>query len=107
MLEAHAKREAVKLASEVKHAMVGGLWANPNYDDNKQTRKRALQEIESNHREIIGVLYGKINQVTDEDLKAHPFFAPTFDNAVPAEEPPILRPHDQEKTRIVNELDQT
>jgi hypothetical protein len=98
MLEAHAKREAAELSSKVKNAMITGLWANPNYDDNKQTRRRAIEDIESSHREVIRVLYGKID--SQEDItKTHPFFTMAESDVIP-------EPHDPEVLKKISELDQ-
>jgi hypothetical protein len=104
MLEAHSKREALELATQVKNAMISGLWSNPNFDDNKQTRRRAIEEIESNHKEVIKSLYGRI--IRDEDLEEHPFFAAMKLDEVPSDTP-IPRPHDTEEIKPIGELDQT
>lgn len=52
--------------------MVSGLWSNSNYDDNKNTRKRALDDIEYSYQEILLQIYGKIKEQRIED---NPFFA--------------------------------
>lgn len=106
MLQAHSKREAVRAASESKTAMISGLWSNPNYDDNKQTRRRAIDEIEENHREIISFIYGRIEHVSEEEIEQNPFFAAMELDEVP-KDTPIPRPHDQEKLKLISELDQS
>lgn len=57
MFEAFMKRRAVDEAREVKNAMISGLWSNSNYDDNKNTRKKALKDIEENYQEAINIIY--------------------------------------------------
>jgi len=51
------KRKAVDEARAVKNAMVSGLWSNSNYDDEKGTRKKALEDIENNYQETINIIY--------------------------------------------------
>lgn len=80
--------------------MVTGLWANPNYDDNKQTRRNAIGEINSNHQQIIEQLYGKLNGGNKEDsLEKHPFFKAIED----LDQAPVHQPHDHN----LEDLDQT
>jgi hypothetical protein len=62
MFEAFMKRKAVDEARELKHAMISGLWSNSNYDDNKDTRKKALQDIENNYQEAINIIYNNENE---------------------------------------------
>ena len=57
MFEAFMKRRAVDEARELKNAMISGLWSNSNYDDNKNTRKKALQDIEENYQSAINIIY--------------------------------------------------
>ena len=61
MFEAFMKRKAVDEARELKHAMISGLWSNSNYDDNKDTRKKALQDIENNYQEAINIIYNGVD----------------------------------------------
>ena len=60
MFEAFMKRKAVDEAREVKNAMICGLWSNSNYDDNKNTRKKALSDIENNYQEAINIIYNGV-----------------------------------------------
>lgn len=74
LYEAHLKRRALEEAFAVKLAMISGLWGNSNFDDDKNTRQKALLEIdESYHNAVLEVYNGK---VADEiDFKTDPFFA--------------------------------
>ncbi len=61
MFEAFMKRRAVDEAREVKNAMISGLWSNSNYDDNKNTRSKALKDIENNYQEAINIIYNGVD----------------------------------------------
>ncbi len=74
LYEAHLKRKAVESAAKTKDAMISGLWGNPNFDDEKQTRKNALIEIENSYQEAVLNVYNKERQV-EIDFKDDPFFA--------------------------------
>ena len=73
MFEAFMKRKAVDEAREVKNAMISGLWSNSNYDDNKNTRQKALKDIEENYQEAIRIIYNGAEEY-EIDLD-QPFFA--------------------------------
>lgn len=75
MFEAFMKRKAVDEAREVKNAMICGLWANSNYDDNKNTRKKALQDIENNFQEAVNIIYNGVESY-EVDMD-QPFWAAT------------------------------
>lgn len=54
--------------------MIAALWSNSNYDDDKGTRQKALEEIEENFEEAMQiVLYGGHQE--EEIDKENPFFA--------------------------------
>lgn len=73
MFEAFMRRKAVDEAREVKNAMISGLWSNSNYDDNKNTRLKALKDIENNYQEAINIIYnGEESYEIDMD---QPFWA--------------------------------
>jgi hypothetical protein len=40
--------------------MISGLWSNSNYDDEKGTRKKALEDIENNYQETINIIYNGV-----------------------------------------------
>lgn len=53
--------------------MIASLWSNPNFDDGKNTRTRAIEEIEENYDEAIS---GFLNP-TEEGIEVdedNPFF---------------------------------
>lgn len=73
LFAAFLKRKAVEEAREVKNAMISGLWSNSNYDDNKNTRQKALKDIENNYQDAIRIIYnGPEEYEIDMD---QPFFA--------------------------------
>jgi hypothetical protein len=53
--------------------MISGLWSNSNWDDEKQTRRRALLEIEESFKEAVINVYNK--RVKEISFKDDPFFA--------------------------------
>jgi hypothetical protein len=72
------KRRAVDEARDVKNAMVSGLWANSNYDDNKNTRSKALKDIENNYQEAINIIYNGVESY-EVDMD-QPFWAAIDDD---------------------------
>lgn len=52
--------------------MVTGVWANPNYDDDKGSRAERLRSIEDTVDEAIGVVYGDV--LEHEIDKSDPLF---------------------------------
>lgn len=85
--------------------MIAGLWANPNYDDNKQTRRRAIDEINERHQEIIRELYDKMTEAEKEAIEQHPFFSAMELDEAP-KDTPIPRPHDPQDQKYIQEIDQ-
>lgn len=69
-----SKRKAIERATEVRNAIIAGLWANTNLDDNKGSRSRALEEIQNNYDDTIEEIYIGIRR-EDIDLNDDPFFA--------------------------------
>lgn len=63
--------------------MIGALWSNPNWDDDKGTRTEAIENIEENYREAMRIVMGKRKPpekeeaLTEEDA-ANPFLAPAI-----------------------------
>lgn len=74
MFSSYMRRKAVEEAREVKNAMISGLWSNSNYDDNKNTRQKALKDIEESYQEAIRLIYNEPDEEFDLDLD-QPFFA--------------------------------
>ena len=73
MFQAYLKRKAVDEAREIRNAMISGLWSNSNYDDNKNTRQKALKDIEENYQQAINIIYNGPEEY-EIDLD-QPFFA--------------------------------
>lgn len=74
MYDSHLKRKAVEAATLVKNAMISGLWSNSNFDDDKGTRTKALDEIEENFAEAVTRVYNGGTSDYDIDWD-DPFFA--------------------------------
>lgn len=55
--------------------MISSLWANSNYDDDKGTRQKAIEEIENNFNEAIMAVFGKDNTQEEEIDENNPFFS--------------------------------
>lgn len=56
--------------------MISGLWANTNLDDNKQTRRNALQSIEEDHQSLIKLIYsGEEEKEIDYSESDDPLFS--------------------------------
>ena len=71
--------------------MISGLWGNSNWDDDKQTRKKALLEIEESFKEAIINVYNK-ERIKEISFMDDPFYAAMKVPEVPGEVVPI---HDQ------------
>jgi len=56
--------------------MIAALWSNSNYDDDKGTRKNAIEELEENFTEAINMILGVTRE--EEIAEDNPFFAPAF-----------------------------
>lgn len=55
--------------------MISALWSNSNYDDDKGTRKDAIEEIESNYDEAVKKIMFGIQDTEEEIDKDNPFFS--------------------------------
>lgn len=72
---AFQKRLTVERLEERKDRMVASLWANSNYDDDKGTRQKAIEEIEGNFNAAVDEIVSGAPK--DETIdKDDPFFAP-------------------------------
>lgn len=74
MYTSHCKRKAVEEAREVKNAMISGLWSNANFDDDKGTRTKALEEIEESFQTAILSVYDESYEEPQIDWD-DPFFS--------------------------------
>lgn len=83
----------MKRANEMKNVIINGIWANPNYDDNKNTRQNAIDAIEENYSEILNLTYDKMYIKKKDEWKTNPFFAAMNVPDVP-EGTPDPEPHD-------------
>jgi hypothetical protein len=68
------QRRLLESLERRKEDMISALWANSNYDDDKGSRRSAIEEIEKNYEEVAqAIIYGEEQeQEIDED---NPFFA--------------------------------
>lgn len=72
------KRRVVEGLEGRKDQMIAALWANSNYDDDKGTRQKAIEEIEANFQSVISGVFGEGNVGPEEeqiDEENNPFFA--------------------------------
>lgn len=75
MYLAHSKRVAVDRATGVRDAMISGMWSNSNLDDGKDTRSKALLEIEESYQNTLISIYNNETPLEEMDLDSHPLFA--------------------------------
>lgn len=54
--------------------MISGLWANTNLDDGKQTRQKALRDIEENYQTSLNLIYSTEDKELDYE-EIDPLFA--------------------------------
>jgi hypothetical protein len=70
------RRKAVEDTLKTKNAMISGLWSNPNFDDNKNTRKKALLDIEKSYEDAINIIYNNTSEKEEYDQDFEdPFFS--------------------------------
>jgi hypothetical protein len=58
MYSMHVRRRREEAIERRRLAMVAGLWANSNLDDESDTRSQKLREVDETFDEMIGDLYG-------------------------------------------------
>lgn len=63
-----------------KNGMIAALWANSNYDDDKGTRRQAIEEIESNFEQVSDLIQHGEGRLEDEvtEMADNPFLAPAI-----------------------------
>lgn len=54
--------------------MIGALWSNSNYDDDKGTRRQAIEDIEENFDEAVHKILFGFDEAEEEIDKDNPFF---------------------------------
>ena len=77
--------------------MVSALWSNSNYDDDKGTRKEALETVEQQFKEAREIIYGRKSAAQIEEDKPFdendPFMRPALD-AMRGLEKPVQTPEE-------------
>lgn len=69
------KRKLVDTLDRRKEQMIASLWANSNYDDDKGTRKNAIEEIEASYDEAVAKIWGDPADEEIETEDTYGFFA--------------------------------
>ena len=90
MYEAHTKREQVERVNRERNAYISGLLANTNLDDNKGSKRNALQSIDYSYHEALKSIYNVIKE-KELDFKEDPFFAAI---RVPGRDIPVVDEND-------------
>lgn len=73
------KRAIVEQLERRKEAMVTALWSNSNYDDDKGTRRGAIEELEEKFQEAIVLIEeGAPEEPEEDEIEDNPFFAPAL-----------------------------
>lgn len=71
------KRKVVESLEGRKDQMIASLWANSNYDDDKGTRQKAIEEIESSYQSVVMQVFEGVQTEQEEEIDEvnNPFFA--------------------------------
>lgn len=97
MFEAHARRLAAERVLQVKNSMISGVWANSNYDDEKNTRSTLLAQIDEFAENALAVIYGAPARTSKDEneflsydeIKESPFWkaikVPSIDHSIDRE----------------------
>jgi hypothetical protein len=72
--ESALRRSLVESLDSRKEQMIASLWANSNYDDNKGTRKNAIEELEAAYDEAVAKILGYYEEEEEEIDPNNPFF---------------------------------
>jgi hypothetical protein len=76
LYEAAQKRALIETLERRRDGMIAALWSNPNFDDDKGTRKGAIEEIEQNCEEVIHFILTGQNPEEEFELEdEYGFFA--------------------------------
>ena len=70
--EAQIKRQKAERAVLERNAYITGILANTNMDDEKQTKKRALESIDTDYENALRSIYNIKEE--EVDLQEDPFF---------------------------------
>jgi hypothetical protein len=68
------KRKIVETLEGRKDQMISALWSNSNYDDDKGTRQKAIEEIEANFQSAISQIISNETSAEEEIDESNPFF---------------------------------
>lgn len=70
------KRMVVETLENRKDQMISALWSNSNYDDDKGTRQKAVEEIEANFQSAVNQIVSGGKQAREAEIdENNPFFA--------------------------------
>jgi len=76
LYEAAQKRTLVEKIEARKDRMIAALWSNSNYDDDKGTRREAIEDIEEKCEEAITIILTGINPYEEVEVEDdYGFFA--------------------------------
>jgi hypothetical protein len=75
MYEAHVRREAVMELRHRRDSIVGGAWANPNFDGEGGDRRQFLETIDEMFENSVSRIYGFAQPEDEVDFATDPFFA--------------------------------
>ena len=77
--EAFIKRQVIETLEIRKNQMIAALYSNSNWDDDKGTRKSAIEELEANFEEAVSIIHHGQDELEDdvEISEDNPFFAST------------------------------
>lgn len=78
---AYQRRKLVEMLERRKELIVAAFWSNPNFDEEKGSRTKAVDEMESNFRRAVRIIYSKkVPKDTRDEVDLHndPFFAPAM-----------------------------
>jgi len=68
------RRTLIEALERRKDGMIAALWANSNWDDKKNTRQTAIEEIESNYKDVIHMILTGQRPEEEKIDKENPFF---------------------------------
>ena len=68
------KRKVVETLESRKDQMISALWSNSNYDDDKGTRQKAIEEIEGNFQSAVRQIFSGETLQQEEEIDGNPFF---------------------------------
>lgn len=69
------KRHLVETIESRKDSMIAALWSNSNYDDDKGSRKTAIEELESNFDETVkAIMFGVPDDEDEQVDESNPFW---------------------------------